>query len=130
MKTNKIPLKVKIKSLAVEARIIKREEGKTKDPQLKNSLRFHRTYDVRKEARSAHLAYAFLKGFEYAQIESRCNEKPDFVRIKKLVEKFGRCYHYEEDWDTFKKEKVWENEKLTKWIERANQHLWSRPSPL
>lgn len=110
-----VHLKVKIKSLAAEARIIRHEEsrvkttrkyrkaarrslvlgarpqGDVKRPPLSNSereravkmattptpeqlrlhgsLRGHRTGDVRSEARSALIAYGFLRGRTFAQTE-------------------------------------------------------------
>lgn len=118
MKTQVKALKVKIKSLAAEAHIIRREEGKAlgkvvasayvpsgapggpkkpkrkdprrPDPQLYLSLREHRIRDVRKEQRSSLLAYAFIRGKMYEKHEKPRNDNPpDLDRIRKLVEKFG-----------------------------------------
>ena len=65
---------MKIKSLAEEARIIRREESRYKGPiwgptETRNSLHNHRTYDVRNEARASLLAYGFLRGKTLTQIE-------------------------------------------------------------
>lgn len=52
-------LRVKIKSLAAEARIIRREELRSKERGRRaerESLYAHRTYEVRREARSSLLA--------------------------------------------------------------------------
>lgn len=121
-------LKVKIKSLAAEATIIRHEErrynvgsrgrkrarralAKTNDlsntqrSHLKKAmnppsqldmdtfwgLRSHRTYEVRNEARSAQLAYAFINGTPYEKVEPTvCKDnKPDIDRIKRLVKKYA-----------------------------------------
>lgn len=102
MKNQIKALKVKIKSLAEEARIIRAEElkavrRKSPDVQLHDSLRHHRVWDVRREQRSAMLAYAMLRGKEYRKVE--CERKknesgytlnqPDYNRVRQLVEKFG-----------------------------------------
>lgn len=99
--TNQIAmLRVKIKSLAEEARVIRREElralrrNKTgpaytpsgspggpkkpkrkaspqRDPDLFHSLRAHRRVDLRPEQRAALLAYAYLRGVPYCQAEPK-----------------------------------------------------------
>lgn len=94
MKTKIKQLKVKIKSLAVEARIIRLEEKRTKDPGLKASLAIHRRWDVRNEARNSILAYGFLRGLPYNVIESKTMKPIDWKRVEKLVEKFGECYDF------------------------------------
>lgn len=88
-------LKVKIKSLAAEAAIIRREERRFR-PRWKSvkdetylRLRGHRTMDVRQEARSAQLAYALLRERRYLAIESKCYDKVPFSRIADLIEKYG-----------------------------------------
>lgn len=90
-------LKVKIKSLAAEARIIRHEETRFprgfRDHPTFQGLHSHRTWDVRREARSALLAYAYLRGRLYSTIEGGSNEKrssqPDIVRIMQLIYKYG-----------------------------------------
>jgi hypothetical protein len=119
MKTQVTALKVKIKSLAAEARIIRLEEDKAlcrkrgaaaytpsgapggdKKPKQKSSphrkedryqsLREHRVFDVRKEQRASLLAYAFIRGKSYAAVEKPHKDNPpDLDRVQKLVEKFG-----------------------------------------
>jgi hypothetical protein len=81
-------LKVKIKSLAEEARIIRLEEKRTRGS-LREQLHRHRVWDVRREARSAQLAYGYLRGRTYRQLESSARTEPDFARIGKLVSKYG-----------------------------------------
>ncbi len=111
-------LKVKIKSLAEEARIIRLEELRAlgrrvssekrknlgrgfternpdyyvvrgRDAELYGELYTHRTQDVRSEQRSSLLAYAFLRGKTRAACEPKCEVRPDWTRVLKLVEKFG-----------------------------------------
>lgn len=67
---NLAKLKVKAKSLAEEARIIRREESKFHGMD-KWDLQNHRKYDVRNEARATQLAIAFLKGRNYLDVEYR-----------------------------------------------------------
>jgi hypothetical protein len=110
MKNQLKMIKVKIKSLAEESKIIRTEERRAlgrrvqpkevqkadtflgRDDQLRVSLWQHRTIDVRREARHALLAYAFLRGKPFTSVERipkyRLAE-PDWERVRKLVEKFG-----------------------------------------
>lgn len=85
---SKLYLKIKIKSLAEEAKIIKKEELKQRafkryslgkqglmkahDEAAKIffGLKDHRINVVRFECRAAHLAYAFLRGQRYSDIEN------------------------------------------------------------
>lgn len=111
-------LKVKIKSLAEEARIIRLEELRAKgrrksserrkdmgkgyvqanpdyavihgrDLPLLTELHQHRVCDVRQEQRASLLAYAFLRGKTLAACEPKSARSPDWGRVLKLVEKFG-----------------------------------------
>jgi hypothetical protein len=142
----KIYLKVKIKSLAAEAQMIRSEERKCNigcrarvkiRRQLRKSnelttgqrakmerqivkpsetamkafwgLRLHRTYDVREEARAAHVAYGFLRGRTYQQIEGAALTSPNWTRVQRLVEKYG---------DGVLAERM---QKFTEWKEAAEQ---------
>lgn len=98
MKTRVKMLKVKIKSLATEAHIIRLEERRAgKDDALRCELHDHRVKDVRREQRHALLAYAFLRGVPYAKVEPKVGRKgepefvykPDWSRVRQLMEKFG-----------------------------------------
>lgn len=94
-------LRVKIKSLAAEAVIIRAEERRALargDAALYLSLYGHRRHeeragvrsDVRAESRSALLAYAFIRGRDYAGCERPAKTNPpDTKRLSQLVEKFG-----------------------------------------
>jgi len=109
-----IELKVKIKSLASETKIIKQEEQK-----LLKHLRLQREYDpnqpkdfvnlndiqhliareglyahrknvVRPESRHTNLAYGFLQGKKtYKQIENTCRTIPDWDSVEKMVVRFS-----------------------------------------
>lgn len=98
-------LKVKIKSLADEARIIRLEERRAggrvtvvnkrvigRNDRLRAELRGHRTGVVRSEQRHSLLAYGFLRGRHRWEIERpyKCRmDNPDWERVRKLVFKFG-----------------------------------------
>jgi len=80
---------VKIKSLAEEARIIRQEEQRQKaDPIMRESLRFHRVHDLRREQRASLLAYTLIRGRSYASAEC-AKTPPPTRRIIQLVETFG-----------------------------------------
>lgn len=109
-------LRVKIKSLAAEAQIIRAEERKLRrrhtwrksmdglehavrtnqpapgplgDDPLFQGLRGHRINAVRVECRLALLAYGFLRGRTYQQIEQTAHDKPDFTSLTKMVYRFA-----------------------------------------
>jgi len=100
-------LKIKLKTLAAEARIIRKEESKALEAGRKGrsldrddyerhyrafwSLRHHRTGIVRSVARTNGLAYGFLRGHTYAQMEAKCrsDNQPNFDEIEKIVKRFG-----------------------------------------
>ena len=91
-------LRVKIKSLAEEARIIRKEERKALDHSDRatyEGLRKHRTQDVRGEARAAQLAYAFVRGRPYAKIETRPDPLPwnfrfVLLRVAVIANKYSK----------------------------------------
>lgn len=98
-------LKVKIKSLAEEARIIRSEERKTTDDCCRGSLHLHRVGIVRHEARHSQLAYAYLRRKPYHSLEKNPKELPDRKKLKDLVERFSSSYDRRElpelsDWLT------------------------------
>lgn len=149
MMTKKFYMKVKIKTLAEEARIIRREEQKQKgwinvltqqqsfrhakdaprpdertnwpdieDAQQKSDdaydlfwgLHRHRTQELRRTARINHLAYGFLRGVPYKNME---NGAYDFPNLKKVEETAKRFYDYGDN--LFKM--VWDN-----WVDEAKKH--------
>ena len=101
-------LKIKLKSLAEEARIIRHEERKlrckpsphydcTENQSVRNELRNHRLRVVRPEARATHIAYGFLRGRSYRQLERLPKDrKPSFLegpkwdRVEAMVKKYGK----------------------------------------
>lgn len=85
---NMVFLKIKIKSLAEEARIIRKEERKTRVP-LRDDLHIHRVVHVRAESRNASLAYAYLRGRRYRQIEAFAYTVPSTDQISRMVKKYG-----------------------------------------
>ena len=95
-------LKVKVKSLAAEARIIRHDEEVWRHREHDKGrptffgLRAHRTWDVRNEARAAQLAYAFLRGKPYSVTEptgkdngGRRSNPTDWARVTKIAAKYG-----------------------------------------
>lgn len=85
-------LKVKVKSLAAEARIIRREEQRTHGP-LRAELHWHRIFVVRRASREAGLAYGYVRGKTLEQMEPNAGKpgwvKPDEDAIGKMVKKYG-----------------------------------------
>lgn len=72
-------LKIKLKSLGAEAAIIRKEEMKAKFSkrpevmQLREEMHQHRVRDLRAETRATLLAYSYIRGRTYRQIEPRSN---------------------------------------------------------
>lgn len=78
--------RVKIKSLAEEARLIRREERRCKRVAwVAGSLRAHRIYVVRVEQRHTLLAYAFLRGTPYSVVERMPREQADVSKIERIL---------------------------------------------
>jgi hypothetical protein len=82
-------LKVKIKSLAAEARIIRKETKRAKRASIRDGLALHRKGPVRFEARHTHLAYGFLRGLEYRQMEQKAHTPPDWDKVRRMIERYG-----------------------------------------
>jgi len=81
-------LKVKVKSLTAEARIIRREEERSRG-ELRDALRQHRREDVRREQRATQVAYGYLRGITYSRIEPNPLTEPDWKRVESMVNKYG-----------------------------------------
>ena len=109
----RVYLKVKIKSLAAEAKIIRTEERK--NPKFRFGLAEHRRTVVRKEARHTLLAYGFLRGKQYQQIESKTHEKPDWARVEKMIEKYGTHWEEGQDHREYQKNKAEALERFKAW---------------
>lgn len=84
-------LRIKAKSLADEARIIRLEEQRTRSPMLQQEMCRHRRIDVRLEARVTYLAYGLVKGKRLDQIEIPKDPRSESLwkRVKSLIEKYG-----------------------------------------
>jgi hypothetical protein len=96
-KDERFALKIKIKSLAEEARIIRAAEDKLKGHSVDNfaypaegwKLYTHRKNVVRPEARATQLAYAYLRGVPYRKVEPIHHTDPSWRRVQKMVETYG-----------------------------------------
>jgi hypothetical protein len=97
-------LKVKIKYLAEEGRIIKDETAKSRKARREldakgkpwsglakaaEHLREHRLFTVRPAARYALLAYAFLRGVQYRRLERKAEYLPVASEIAKVAWRFA-----------------------------------------
>lgn len=84
-------LRVKIKSLAAEAKIIRAEESKKKNSGFREGLHNHRVVDVRREQRATLLAYGYLRGKSLQEIEKTTLRIPYYTRdrVRRMVEKYG-----------------------------------------
>lgn len=120
-------MRVRVKELAQEAKFIRHEETKIKNNKLYRSdyfelspdkqkivndmardcykLNSHRRHDVREAARAAQLAYGFLRGIPYKNIEGKRKLEKEYrfkhyilPEIKRLATKFGRL-GYKENYD-------------------------------
>lgn len=111
---HRVYLKVKIKSLAAEAKIIRHAEQKHSS--LRAGLADHRRGVVRDEARLTLLAYGFLRGTPYLKIESKCELAPDWSRVLKMVQRYGRQHQFGKETTT--------EFKAAKETELKNFDLW------
>lgn len=93
----RIHLKIKIKSLAAEAKIIRHEARRLdkviKDRQVaggvKQVLNGHRKWPVGHEARHSLLAYALIRDKPYEIVEQKCYEAPSWKKVSELAKRFG-----------------------------------------
>lgn len=81
-------LRVKLKSLAEEARIIRREEKRSHGA-LREELYLHRINKVRRASRETHIAYALIKGRTIDQIEPKRYSEPNWDAINKMLTTYG-----------------------------------------
>lgn len=83
-------LRVKAKSLAEEARIIRKEESRARGV-LWGELNWHRRSVVRGEARATYLAYGLVRGTALDRIERPGSERDDSLwkKVRGMVEKYG-----------------------------------------
>jgi hypothetical protein len=118
-------IKVKIKSLAAEAKIIRREESKARthgNRRLRMGLADHRRGIVRTEARHALLAYGFLRGRPYKSMEAKCHpgSAPDFKKVRTSIEKYGCERRWDEETQAeFKARQSLMLAEFDKWVKEA-----------
>lgn len=99
MRTELIKLKINIKSLAAESKLIREEGQKIKEKHTGDCVAFrmlagHRRGVVRHEARAAQLLYAFLRGRDYRQVEPNADwSKYDFQLMCRRLEAKCKKYH-------------------------------------
>jgi len=86
-----VELKIKLKSLAEEQRIIRKEELKHKGKWSwkAETLIAHRKFIVRPIIRSTHIAYGLIRGLEYHEIENYSKSYPDWDAVRVMVKKYG-----------------------------------------
>jgi hypothetical protein len=99
-------LKIKAVSLTAEAKLIRKDEikmlkasmesaakGKSKIAEKQEAifkgLQWHRIWDVRNEARVTNIAYGFLRGHEYKNIERNTTKKIRWRRVEDLAMRYG-----------------------------------------
>jgi hypothetical protein len=100
-----IHLRIKVKSLAAEAQIIRQEAKKTRG-MIRWDLNHHRKTIVRSHTRTNLLAYGILKGIPYSTMEKKCFERPDFSAVANIAKRFGAT-----------------EIEIVPWIEEAKNHL-------
>jgi hypothetical protein len=81
-------LKIKIKSLAAEAIIIRHEERKNSGD-TRNNLHLHRVMVVRPEARASFIAYAYLRGRLLSSQEQPGSRTPDWANALRIAKRFS-----------------------------------------
>lgn len=123
MKSRIKQLKVKVKSLAAEARIIRREENRAASPQLKLELKEHRRGSVRNTTRQALLAYGFLRGRPYCMMEAKAAFAPDWADLKAQVQRFGVCLADDEARADFVARRDKQEADLAAWVSDAQRLL-------
>ncbi len=83
-------LKVKVKSLAAEAAIIRKEEGKA-TAALQSELHEHRVKELRWAARDAHIAYGMVRGRRWDRMEPKRGEgsAPNWKKVFDMFLRYG-----------------------------------------
>jgi hypothetical protein len=89
-------LKIKLKSLAEESKIIRKEEGRTRNKELRDALHNHRVIDVRSEARHTLIAYGFMRGRTFAAVEPTSKRHVDWKKVEWMVKKYGNLKGFNE----------------------------------
>lgn len=82
-------LRIKAKTLADEARIIRGEERRARGS-MREEMRVHRISVVRDEARATYLAYGLVKGKTLDKIEvSKTRTEALWKKVRGMIEKYG-----------------------------------------
>ena len=89
MKPEVHKLRVNVKSLAAEAKIIRDEMRRADTSEAREALHHHRMTRVRPEARLAHLALAFTRGVPYKTVEPSAREKPSPKDLTSKISRFA-----------------------------------------
>jgi len=110
-------MKIKIKQLASEAKDIRNEERRS-TKQTRRSLYLHRVNDIRPYARLNYLAYGFLRGRSYQQLERDARIKPNWKEVEKLVKRFGVIRDVEngETQHEFKERQTEQRDRWLAWV--------------
>lgn len=106
----RVYLKIKLKSLLEEAKIIRKEQGRAQRSYkwckvhedentadymfMRIDLERHRRYTVRPEARATLLAYGYLCSKPYEVIEQRSKKLIPFDRIESMVKRYGTAQQF------------------------------------
>lgn len=118
MKDRRLFLKVKIKSLAAEAVIIRKMAKKHR--YAAGELNGHRTTVVRSAARNAQLAYGFIRGRSYESMERNCRKGVDWKAVKANVDRFGECYEWSGcRYAMFRERKAAQESRWQEWVDAA-----------
>lgn len=103
----RVMLKIKIKSLTEEAAIIRTEENRyptgTADQRwIRNQLTEHRRGTVRIEQRHTLLAYGYIRGLAYSELERNPRSAPDWGKVMYMVRRYGPLVPEAQRVDEFK----------------------------
>lgn len=130
MQNNTKNLKVEIKSLATKSRALVVEIRRAaNDIHLQSRLQMQRL-QVRYELRHLHLAYGFLRGRSYVEMERETKSRPSFDKIEEYVKKYGACRDwglgYPEYSKDLKERKAKQSERFEGWKTDAKGYLDSQ----
>lgn len=101
-------LKIKLRSLMDEARLIRREERKAfeRGTEASRSVGMlmveHRKTVIRSAARNTVLAYGFLRGLQYRDIEAKAHSAPDWKDVLRMIRSYGDRYVSEQEFESWK----------------------------
>jgi len=99
MKLEIIRARINLKSLAAEAKFIRREIKKTKDNGQKNDLHLHKMNRLKPEARLANLAMGYLRGHKRSDIERSYKEDVSSVSLRNKLNKYLSWFNQIKDGD-------------------------------